>query len=126
MSDRFDEELAAFSTLVDVRGAALFVNVCSAAKGSITDGSPLTGAPGQPVQTGALKASWQLEFESPTRALISTDKEYAEIIEDGIGPHGPITIRSAVGGTHSVAQTIAGIDRIIEDETLTLAGGSNA
>lgn len=126
MTDRFDEELADFSLLLDVRGAALFVNVCSAAKFSITDGSPLTGAPGQPVDTGALKASWQLEFESPTRALISTDKEYAEGIEDGIGPHGPITIRSPVGGTHSVALTVAGIDRIVEDETLKLVGASNA
>lgn len=123
MTGDFSGKMREFAVLVDMRSRAVFVNVASAAKDSITDGSPMTGAPGQPVQTGALKGSWQLRFESPTRAVISTDKLYAPAIEDGQGPHGPLTLRSPVGGFHSVALTVAGIPALVADETAKLGGG---
>jgi hypothetical protein len=50
------------------------------------------------VDTGALRNSWQLQFESPTAALISTNVEYAPIIEDNVRGvtfknHGPHSVR---------------------------------
>lgn len=101
-----------------------FVNAASHALVSIQSGSPVTGAPGQPVGQygpgynqgsvgGTLKASWQLEFDSPTSARISTNIVYARGIEDGVGPHGPITLRSTVGGFHSVKLTVAGFSKIL-------------
>jgi hypothetical protein len=72
------------------------------------------------VSTGNLKASWQLTFESPDAALISSNVEYAEIIEDNIRG---ATLRSKVGGFHSVKLTIAGWQRLVEDETRKLTGG---
>jgi hypothetical protein len=83
---------------------------------SIQFGSPLTAAPGQPVDTGNLRNSWQDEKVSPTEHVISTPVVYASNIEDGISSHGtPMTLRSAVGGFHSVALTVANFDRIVDD-----------
>jgi hypothetical protein len=92
-----------------------FAAVVLEAHRSIQSGSELTGAPGQPVATGNLRNSWQFEFPTPDSARISTNVEYAQPIEDGIGRFGPLTLRSAVGGFHSVAMTVANFDRIIED-----------
>lgn len=95
---------------------ALFANACSAALDSIQNGSAVTGAPGQPVDTGALKASWQLVFEGADHATIGTNLVYALPIEDGVGPHGDLRLRSTVGGFHSVKQTVAGFPRLCEAE----------
>lgn len=120
----FSDDLRAFQAQVEARNTTIFANVVSSARASITDGSPLTGAPGQPVDTGALKASFIVTRESPTTALISTHLPYAEGIEDGVSSHGtPIHFKSQVGGAHSIAKTIANIGRIVEDETKK-AGGS--
>lgn len=91
---------------------------------SIKVGSPITGAPGQPVDTGALRNSWQLEMESPLRALVSTNIEYAPAIEEGIGPHGAMTLRSAVGGFHSRSKTIAGGQRLVDEAVRRVTGGT--
>lgn len=124
----FADQMRAFSLKVETKSAAVFANVVSATQGSITDGSPVTGAPGQPVDTGNLKASWHTDFESPSSALISTNVEYAQYIEDGVVAVGSrrgnvtggtlqrLTLRSAVGGFHSVAQTVAGFPAIVADE----------
>lgn len=120
----FADDMARFTAKVETSSKAVFVNVCAAAKDSITDGSPLTGAPGQPVDTGNLKASWQLEFTSPTSAEITTNVDYAEAVEDGVGPHGPraygrersgAKTGSVVGGSHSVKLTMAGLSRLVDD-----------
>lgn len=108
---------------------AIFVNSASAAHDSVVNGSPVTGAPGQPVGQygpgynegqigGTLKASWQLEFDAPDSALIYTNSEYAEGIEDRVGSKGQtINLRSSVGGFHSLKMTRAGWQRIVDDET---------
>jgi hypothetical protein len=88
---------------------------------SITVGSPVTGSPGQPVDFGNLVRSWGIEDEGDARSLISTPMEYAPGIEDGIGPHGPLTLRSAVGGFHSLKHTIAGAQRVVELEAQRVA-----
>lgn len=94
----------------------ILANVASSALDSIQNGSALTGAPGQPVQTGFLKGSWQLTFPTKSRAVIGTNAEYAEAIEDGTGKFGPLTLRSPVGGFHSAKMTVANIDRIVDAE----------
>lgn len=91
-----------------------FVGVVLEAHRSIKEGSELTGASGQPVQTGALRNSWVFEFPTQDSARISTNIEYAQPIEDGVGRFGPLTLRSAVGGFHSIAMTVANIDRIVQ------------
>lgn len=113
----FAEQLHAFTLKVEARNQAIFVNTVSAVKSSITDGSPLTGAPGQPVDTGALKNSWQMAFNSATQATISTNIKYAPVIEEGIGRYGPLTLRSQVGGFGSVKLTRAGFNHLVADET---------
>lgn len=115
----FADDLKRFSAKVDARNKAIFVNTASAAKDSIVNGSSVTGAPGQPVQDGILRGSWQLQYESPTAALISTNAAHAQSNEDGIArpSGGPYIQRSPVGGRHSVKLTVLGIDRLIEVET---------
>jgi hypothetical protein len=121
----FAADIQAFIMKAERVTQDVFVNVVAATHTSITDGSAVTGAPGQPVDTGALKASWQLEYDTPTSALISTNIAYAEGIENGIGPHGPLTLRSAVGGFHSVALTRAGFANIVADEGAKVQGYAN-
>lgn len=115
----FESELAAFAAKAKQRERELFVNVVSAVKDSIVNGSPITGAKGQPVVTGNLRDSFQVEFESPEVALISTNVAYARTIEENTrgatipkgGPKG-----SKVGGPHSIKQTVAGFARLLDAE----------
>lgn len=107
----------------------MFVGSVTAIHGSVTDGSALTGAPGQPVDTGNLKASWQQMFPEDWVGEVATVTEYAPAIEEGqqmpytnrygtyVEPQ-PMTLRSSVGGFHSVKLTRSNWDRIVESETL--------
>lgn len=99
----------------------IFVGTATEALRSVVEGSELTGAPGQPVDTGALRASWHLDFSDADHATISTNLAYAEAIEEGVGPSGPLTLRSPVGGWHSVVQTAANLDRIVAAEKARFA-----
>jgi len=69
---------------------------------SIKEGSGITGAPGQPVKTGRLRASWKSVRKNQWAFDVSSDAPYAEIIE--YNTRGA-TLRSRVGGFHSVAIT---------------------
>src|SRR5512143_3654198 len=95
----------------------VFVNTAVAVLDSIRDGSIVTGAPGQPVQTGTLRGSWQLTFPSPTTAMVFSGgaaSAYNWQIEDGVSWRGtPLTLRSQVGGFHSVQLTIMNFDRLV-------------
>ena len=75
---------------------------------SIRFGSELTGAPGQPVDTGALRDSWIDAYLSQWVWRISTSIQYAPYIEDDVGGHS-----YRVGGPHSVKLTILGAERIL-------------
>lgn len=128
MSTTGDRDAAHNRETIVKLGALLsdvFTGVAQEAQRSIVEGSELTGSPGQPVDTQKLQGSWQLVYDSPNVAVIGTNVEYAESIEDGQqapytkknGTHvtpGPITFRSAVGGAHSVKLTVAGMDRIVD------------
>ena len=111
----FADELKAFSVKATNRLPQVVSATGVLALGSIKVGSALTGAPGQPVDTSNLLNSWELEMESPTVAVVSTNVEYAPAIEDGVGPNGPLTLRSAVGGFHSRKQTMAGGQKLVDE-----------
>jgi hypothetical protein len=107
------------------RHAVFFQRVVVLSYESIKLGSPITGSPGQPVGQygpgyhpgtvgGTLRNSWQMELEAPGRALISSNLIYAAPIEYGIGKFGALRLRSTVGGFHSRAITIAGMQRIVD------------
>lgn len=111
----FQSDLADFVRKTEAKRRAVFVNTVSATKDSIVNGSPLTGAPGQPVDTANLRDSWDHQFQaSGEAATIFTNVEYAPIIEDNIRG---ATLRSQVGGFHSVKLTVAGFQRIVDAET---------
>lgn len=100
------------------REGAVFHTAVFTVHKSITVGSPLTGAPGQPVDTGRLRNSWMITVLSPREVRILTSMKYARSIEDGLSyAHGgkPITLRSQVGGFHSLKLTVASWNRIVED-----------
>lgn len=112
----FSKDLRRFNEELDRRNRDVLAGTVAAVHESITEGSPITGAPGQPVQSGELKSSWQPIFESEAVAVVATDKPYARSIEDGISyAHGgtPMQQRSPVGGFHSVKLTIAGFERLV-------------
>jgi hypothetical protein len=91
---------------------------------SIRTGSELTGAPGQPVDTGNLRNSWVESYPSATLWMISTNVEYAEWIEDGGNDIAAFTLRSEVGGFHSVKLTEAAYGDIVAWARDQVVGGA--
>jgi hypothetical protein len=109
----FSRDLNRFATKAERRLMDTFRFTVELSYESIVNGSTITGAPGQPVDTGALRASWQQIFDTRTRARIITKQAYAVPMEEGIGPHGMISLRSKVGGFHSVKMTVLNFDRVV-------------
>lgn len=121
----FETDLQAFAKKVQKRQRDIFVGCTTEVHKSVTEGSAITGAPGQPVDIGNLKTSFTPEFLSRWLWQDTTNAAYARAIEAGIqSPYtrddgtqvtpGAMTLRSAVGGFHSVALTRAGWQRIVE------------
>jgi hypothetical protein len=98
--------------------AEIFAGTVAHAFQSIVEGSPITGAPGQPVDTGNLRASWQTTFESPTVALISTNVEYAPYVEDNVNN---VTFKNH--GPHSIKLTVAGLQQVVDAEIVRVTEG---
>lgn len=116
----FQEDLRRFQLAVEAKSTRVFVDTVMAVKESVVLGSPITGAPGQPVDSANLRDSWTEEFRDATHARVITNVAYAVPIEEGVGPHGPLTLRSEVGGFGSVAKTVAGFPRLVAH----VAGGA--
>lgn len=91
---------------------------------SVTDGSELTGSPGQPVQTANLYGSYITGARFLSRGLweVTTNVDYAIYIEHGGNDIGPFTLRSEVGGWHSLKLTEASWDRIAAFAALKASG----
>lgn len=123
----FLDEIRAHNAKVELNLLpAHFVGVVAEVKNSVQFGSPLTGAPGQPVDTGNLRASWESEFQDANNATVSTNVVYAEQNETGISATGgPYVQRSAIGGRYSVLLTRMGIQRIVDDVAARLAEGGD-
>ena len=121
----FADDLAKFTLKVEARSQAVFLGCVGAVHGSVVEGSAVTGAPGQPVDTGNLIGSWQETYPEELVGQTATDVEYAPSIEEGQQapyPHHisgktvtprPIQFKSAVGGAHSVKLTRAGWKPIV-------------
>lgn len=77
---------------------------------SVVDGSPLTASPGQPVDEGVLRGSYEVRRPSLHQAEVSSDVPYARAIEENYDNK---SFRS--GGPHSVKLTIAGMPNLAED-----------
>lgn len=110
----FESDLKDFAAKVQDRLKGVVTEGAIEVQHSVVEGSEITGAPGQPVDTGTLKGSFIPERINDLEWMISTNLVYAPPIEAGIGPHGSLTLRSKVGGFHSVALTRAGWPRIVE------------
>jgi len=111
----FADDIKGFTQRTEARARRVFEGVVFEAHRSITLGSPLTGAPGQPVETGTLRNSYQIEWDRAAgSATVASEMRYARPIEDGISGHGtPIRFRSQVGGAHSIKLTVAGFGKIV-------------
>lgn len=128
---RFDLDMASIATELRADLYKLFDDSVNMAAESIINGSPITGAPGQPVEEDVLRKSWVKTKISPTHATVLTDNEYAEPNETGIPPIGMKTynLLSPVGGRYSISKTVAGwgaiVDAAIAGQGQSLAGGGN-
>lgn len=110
----FASDLRKFTAKLKRRNQRIFVRTAAAVDKSIRVGSPITGSPGQPVDTGFLRNSWELTFPTKTTAEISTTTAYAPFIEDGKNTRGAFVLRSKVGGFHSVKLTRAGFQKLAD------------
>ena len=115
----FADQVNGFTIRLEARHRRIFIGITAAVFLSIVFGSEITGAAGQPVDTGNLRASWIGEFLSFYAWQITTNVSYAQTIEDNLRG---ATLRSAVGGFHSVKKTVAGFPRIVESEVAKASG----
>lgn len=142
-------DLQAWAAKVERNLGLIFVNTATSVRDSVVEGSPVTGAPGQPADTGNLKSAWLLQFPELSVAEISTRVAYAPAIEENwVEPHirrahtrqtqsglvqvrqhsvvGHVMTTSGVypsgGGPHSVKLTRANFDRLVEDVTRKTIG----
>lgn len=92
------------------RNRAMFVNSAIELQRSVVEGSEITGAPGQPVDTGLLKGSYTPDFTGPWSWRTATNVEYAPHVE-----HNARGVTFKNGGAHSVALTVAGWKRIVQN-----------
>jgi len=91
----------------------LFNNCLAHAQRSILVGSPVTSAPGQPVDTGRLITSWSERRYGRQSAELVSSAPYAEVIENN---KRGANLRSKVGGFHSIKLTRLGWGRIVSYE----------
>ncbi len=115
----FRDGIAGFSARVETTSKRVFAGVCAEVQRSVVDGSEITNAPGQPVDTGRLKASWIGEFVSDHEFQLTSDVPYAEAIETNARG---AQLRSSVGGFHSLALTEAGFPAIVATVVAREAG----
>lgn len=113
-TQEWEKAIDAFERKIEKRIKEVHAKTAFALRDSVKDGSAVTGAPGQPVDTSNLKNSWQLAFPSQLLARLTTHVDYAQAIEEGVGPSGPMTLASPVGGFHSVKQTRAGFQKLVD------------
>jgi hypothetical protein len=120
----FSDQVRGFTMKVLGQSNEVFVGSTVEAQRAIVEGSEITGSPGQPVDTGALKGSWIPEFVDANTWEMTTNLEYAPPIEDGVGRFGPLTLRSQVGGFHSVKLLVANWDRVVAFVARQVVGGA--
>jgi hypothetical protein len=111
--ESFAVQMRKITQIVQHRYEELYSRVDEHVGRSIMYGSAVTGAPGQPVYTGALLASWHRVQRGTFGSLWVSKSPYAHIIEDNLRG---ATLRSAVGGFHSVTLTRNAFRQIVFHE----------
>lgn len=109
----FGNSLRTWMREADDLAAAIYSRADDLMFESVTVGSIITGAPGQPVQLGDLLRSWQRRYLSRWETEHFSDLPYAWGIENAVGPYGPITLRALIGGFHSVKLSVAAWPRVV-------------
>ena len=114
-SAAFEAQIARFTAKVDGRIEKLHLRCSELLNESVVEGSSITGAPGQPVQKGQLRGSFQLTFPKRLFSSLLTKLVYAPGIELGKDMRSgkTLSLRSAVGGFHSVKLTRAGWNKLV-------------
>jgi hypothetical protein len=116
------DDVKRFKLKVDRVTQDVFVNVCSATLFSITDGSTVTGSPGQPVDTGYLRASWLLGWGGvPAFAL---NGEGAKRDAAWSGAPNEAAPAAPAGVTMAVIATNAAYANVIEDGLIGVGRGN--
>ena len=106
----FIDDIHRYQRRRDERFRNIFVACTELIQESITNGSRVTGAPGQPVDTGALRGSWSPRFVGRWAWRTSTKLVYAPVIE-----RGNYKQKSEVGGPHSFELTRVAWERIVAE-----------
>lgn len=120
---KFQTQMKKFVDKANKNMSAIGRGSARLALNSIKYGSDLTGAPGQPRESGRLISSWVMEERGKSSALIYSDSPYAPQNEDGIvrPGGGPYIQRSATGGRWSVSKTKSNFQRIVDYVTETIS-----
>jgi hypothetical protein len=111
----FSRAVKEFTKAALQKESAVFVSTAAQIRGSIRDGSALTGAPEMPVapskfpRAGSLRESVTLAFPDANTAIIYTTSPYAEDVEDNAKGH---TFNR--GGPHGWKLTAAAAPKIVE------------
>lgn len=121
MSLTFRQQLDVFVADTRLKEEVLFTRVVDHVGRSITVGSAVTGAPGQPVKTGRLLRSWRKHGSLVNRLVTwaSHNVPYATIIEENL--RGAM-LRSKVGGFHSVELTKRNFPLLVRYELSQIEG----
>ena len=110
----WEQQISAWEAKTQKRLVTVHARAAFAVRDSVVFGSSETGAPGQPIDTGNLLGSWQLTHPEPMLARLTTNVSYAPAIEEGVGRGGNMTLRSEVGGFHSVKLTRIHWQKIVD------------
>lgn len=121
MGTRFDLDMAEVAQRVGADLNAAFRDSVELAAESVTNGSPITGSLGQPVESGELRQSITTDWDGPSHASIGVNADclaadWALQNEDGIARPGggPYRLLSPTGGRWSFEKTAAGWGRIVD------------
>ncbi len=117
----FKEDLRRIARSVREREAQWEEGCAQAAYDSIRDGSPITGAPGQPVDTGELYNSWEMRKDGPHEWTIESKAPHAGFVEENSRG---VTFKNH--GPHSVKLTRLGWRRLAADVARNLGGTAGA
>lgn len=111
----FESDVDRIVLKLEEKGKLMLPAIAAEVLSSIQNGSPITGSPGQPVDIGNLKGSWQLSLPAPEIAEITTKTIYAWENEYGVRRDGrPYRLLSPVGGRFSIALTRTNFDRLVD------------
>jgi hypothetical protein len=129
----FQNQLQAFVVKAKRKTVSVFNASTKEVERSVKDGSPLTGAPGQPIRTGYLILSWKGRFVGPFTWEYTTPVDYAPAVENKIVPivsdfppkgyKSPVDLpkRPAAAHYHSVKLTRGGWKFIVDDVSKRVA-----